>query len=62
MKKAGTTSVEHKPSELDVQTNTDWAAVEALTDDQIAAAVIDDPDAAPTPVHATPSLTPIVNV
>jgi hypothetical protein len=33
---------------------TDWAAIEALTDDQIAAAVMDDPDAAPTHVYATP--------
>ncbi len=41
---------------------TDWAAIEALTDDQIAAAVTDDPDAAPTLVYATPGLTPIVNV
>ncbi len=42
--------------------DTNWNAIEALTDDQIAAAVIDDPDAAPTPVYATPGLTPIVNV
>jgi len=62
MKKPGTTSVDHEPGEPDIPTGTDWAAVEALTDDQIAAAVAGDPDAAPTPVHATPGLTPIVNV
>jgi putative transcriptional regulator len=32
-----------------------------MTDDEIRAAVLDDPDAAPIPVHATPGLTPIVN-
>jgi putative transcriptional regulator len=62
MKRAGTTSVDHELGEPDISTHTDWAAVEALTDDQIAAAVADDPDAAPTPVQATPGLTPIVNV
>ncbi len=49
-------------SNAHIPTNTDWAAIEALTDEQITAAVMGDPDAAPTPVHATPGLTPIVNV
>jgi len=62
MKRTGTTSVEHKPGEPEIPTGTNWAAVEAITDDQIAAAVMDDPDAAPIPVHATTGLTPIVNV
>jgi putative transcriptional regulator len=42
-------------------TGTDWKAVEALTDEQIAAAVRGDPDAAPIPVHETPGLIPVVN-
>jgi putative transcriptional regulator len=62
MKKTGTTSVDHEPGQSDIPTNTDWAAIEALTDDQIAVAIVDDPDAAPAPIHATPGLTPIVNV
>ena len=62
MKRTGTTSVEHKPGEPNIQTHTDWAAIEAFTDEQIAAAAMNDPDTAPTPVHATPGLTPIVNV
>ena len=35
--------------------------MEALTDEQILAAALSDPDAAPIPVHETPGLTPIVN-
>jgi len=62
MKSHGTTLVEHNPEEPDIPTDTDWATVEALTDEQIAAAVQNDPDAAPVPVYATPGLTPVVNV
>lgn len=36
--------------------------MKALTDEQIHAAVLDDPDAAPIPVHETPGLIPLVNV
>jgi putative transcriptional regulator len=51
-----------RSGETDARTSTDWVAVEALTDEQIAAAVMDDADAAPIPVHETIGLTPIVNV
>ncbi len=62
MKETRITSVDHEPGEPDPPTGTDWAALEVLTDDQIAASIKDDPDAAPIPVYATPGLTPIVNV
>ncbi len=62
MKSLGTTSVDHNPGERDIATNTDWAAVEALSDEQIAAGAANDPDAAPVPVYATPGLTAIINV
>jgi putative transcriptional regulator len=62
MKSLGTTSVDHNSGERDIATNTDWAAVEALTDEQIAAGAANDPDAAPVPVYATPGLTAIINV
>jgi putative transcriptional regulator len=47
MKKTGFISVEHNPGDPPIKTNTDWSAVAALTDEQIEAAVRDDPDAAP---------------
>lgn len=40
-------SVEHNPGDPPIETGTDWAAVDALTDEQIEAAVRDDPDAVP---------------
>src|SRR5271163_752687 len=43
-------------------TGTDWEAVESLTDEQINAAVLNDPDAAPVPVHATAGLVRVVDV
>jgi putative transcriptional regulator len=62
MKEKATSSANHELGEPDMPAPTDWAAIEALTDDQIEAAVMDDPDTAPPPVYATPGLTPIVNV
>lgn len=47
MKRTGLISVEHNPGDPPIRTNTDWAAVAALTDEQIEAAVRDDPDTAP---------------
>ncbi len=61
MKRTGITWVEHDPGEPARETATDWHAMQALTDDQIRAAVADDPDAAPIPVHQTPGLIAIVN-
>jgi putative transcriptional regulator len=62
MKQTGITSVDHDPGELKIESDTDWAAVEDLTDEQIAAAVLGDHDAAPVPVFATSGLTHVVNV
>jgi putative transcriptional regulator len=62
MKQTGFISVEHEPGDPPIEAGTDWAAVEALTDEEIEAAVADDPDAAPVPVYATPGLTYVPNV
>jgi putative transcriptional regulator len=43
-------SVEHNPGDPPIKTNTDWAAVAALTHEQIHAAALSDPDAQPLPV------------
>ena len=62
MKKTGLISVEHNPGDPPVKTDTDWAAVQALTDEQIEAAVRDDPDAAPIGFFELPGFTHIPNV
>jgi putative transcriptional regulator len=45
-----------------MHTDTDWAAVESLTDEEIESAVLSDPDAAPVPVNETQGLVRVVNV
>jgi len=62
MKKTGLISVEHEPGDPPIKTNTDWAAVDALTDEQIEAAVRDDPDAAPINFFEQPGFIRIPNV
>jgi len=62
MKKTGLISVEHNPGDPPIKTNTDWAAVEAPTDEQIEAAVRDDPDAAPINFFEQPGFTHVPNV
>ena len=62
MKKTRLVSVEHNPGDPPIQTNTDWAAVDALTDEQIEAAVRDDPDAAPIGFYDMPGFFRIPNV
>ena len=42
--------VDHEPGNLPNETDTDWAAVEALTDEEIHAAALSDPDAQPIPL------------
>ena len=42
--------VDHEPGDPLIETNTDWAAVEALTDEEIHAAALADPDAQPIPL------------
>jgi putative transcriptional regulator len=53
--------VEHNPGDPPIETDTDWERVNAITDEEIRAAVANDPDAAPIPVHATAGLIPVVN-
>jgi len=62
MKKTGLISVEHNPGDPPIKTDTDWARVAALTDEQIEAAVRDDPDTAPIGFFNHPGFTPVVNV
>ena len=40
-------SVEHNPGDPPIKTDTDWATVAALTDEQVHAAALSDPDAQP---------------
>lgn len=62
MKKTGLISVEHNPGDPPIETNTDWAVVAALTDEQIHAAVLSDPDAAPIGFFNMPGFIRIPNV
>jgi putative transcriptional regulator len=62
MKKTGLISVEHNPGDPPIKTNTDWAAVNAQTDEQIEAAVRDDPDAAPIGFFELPGFIHVPNV
>jgi putative transcriptional regulator len=62
MKQTALISVEHNPGDPPIKTNTDWAAVDALTDAQIEAAVRDDPDAAPIGFFNMPGFIRIPNV
>ena len=41
--------VEHNPGDPPLETSTDWDAVNALTEEQIYAAALSDPDAQPIP-------------
>jgi putative transcriptional regulator len=43
-------SVNHEPGDPPIKTDTDWDAVNALTDEQIHAAALSDPDAQPFPL------------
>ncbi len=49
MKSSDMPWIDHEPGEPPVETGTDWAAVEAMTDDQVRAAALEDPDAQPLP-------------
>jgi putative transcriptional regulator len=56
MKLNGMVSVYHEPGDPPIQTDTDWNAVEALTDEQIHAAALADPDAQPIPLGSDEEL------
>jgi uncharacterized protein (DUF4415 family) len=40
-------ALKQKPADAEKQSKVDWAAFDALTDEDVAAAIRDDPDAAP---------------
>jgi len=61
MKKTGIVTVTRKPGDPLRDTGTDWAKVAALTDKQIHAAALSDPDAQPLPRDMR-GFTKIVNV
>jgi putative transcriptional regulator len=42
--------VEHEPGDPPIETDTDWDAVDALTNEEIHAAALADPDAQPIPL------------
>jgi putative transcriptional regulator len=42
--------VSHNPGDPLIETGTDWAAVDALTDEQLHAAALSDPDSQPIPL------------
>jgi putative transcriptional regulator len=42
--------VDHERGDPYPETDTDWAAVDVLTDEQIHAAALSDPDAQPIPI------------
>jgi putative transcriptional regulator len=42
--------VDHEPGDPLIQTDTDWDAVAAMTDEEIHAAALSDPDAQPLPL------------
>ena len=48
--------VDHEPGDPLIETNTDWAAVEALTDEEIHAAALSDPDSQPIPLGSDEEL------
>lgn len=50
MKSKDTVWVDHEPGDPPIQTDTDWDGVAALTDDEIHAAALSDPDAQPLPL------------
>jgi putative transcriptional regulator len=47
MSKTGTTRITVKPGETPPRGETDWARVNALTDEEVLAAALSDPDAQP---------------
>ena len=52
MSKTGTTRVIVKPGEAPPRGETDWARVNAMTDEEVLAAALSDPDAQPLDLEA----------
>jgi putative transcriptional regulator len=61
MKKTGTVMVTRRPGDPLRDTGTDWAAVAAMTPEEVHAAALSDPDAQPLP-HDMKGLIRIPNV
>ena len=47
MNKTGTTRVTTKPGSTSPRSDTDWARLDAVTDEEVVAAALSDPDAQP---------------
>ena len=62
MKSGGTTKVTHKRGDKPVATGTDWAAVDAMSEDEVRAAALADPDALPLTDADFRRMTKLVNV
>jgi putative transcriptional regulator len=56
MKSSDMVWVDHEPGDPPVETDTDWNAVDALTEDQIHAAALADPDSHPIPLGSDEEL------
>jgi putative transcriptional regulator len=50
MKSKGMISVSHEPGDPLIKTDTDWAVIDALTEEQLHAAALSDPDSQPIPL------------
>lgn len=59
MKSSNMVWVEHNPGDPPIETDTDWDAVNALTNDEIHAAALADPDAQPIPLGTDEELAKI---
>lgn len=62
MKNAGITKVSHKPGSPPIATDTDWSAVDAMSDAEIHQAALSDVDAQPFPDGEMAGMTKLVNV
>jgi putative transcriptional regulator len=62
MKSGGTTKVSRNPGDPLPDTGTDWSKVDALSDAEIRAAALADPDAQPLATADATRLTKLVNV
>jgi putative transcriptional regulator len=62
MRSDGITRVVHNPGDPLPETGTDWARVDALTEDEVHAAALSDPDAQPLTAELLATMRRVVNV
>ena len=62
MRSDGITRVVHNPGDPLPETGTDWARVDALTEDEVHAAALSDPDAQPLTAERLATMRRVVNV